>query len=103
MYARSLTFKSTADQRERIEALATSMAQFMQSLQGFVDLHYLASEDSTDYASISFWATKDDAQAAGELLCERVLGQIEALSTEPPKIMVYEVYEPQVGLQAKAS
>ncbi|MEC9482280.1 MAG: antibiotic biosynthesis monooxygenase [Halomonas sp.] len=103
MYARSLTFKASADQREKIEALASSMAEVMQSLRGFVDLHYLVSEDATEYASISFWLTKDDAQAAGELLRDRALKQVETLATEPPRITVYEVYEPQSGWQAKAS
>jgi quinol monooxygenase YgiN len=103
MYARFLTFKARPEQREQVEALANSMVSVMQSLHGFVDLHYLVSDDGTDYASLSFWASKDDAQAAGELLCERVLGRIEGLASEPPKISVYKIYEPPEELHAKAS
>lgn len=103
MYARFLTFKTMPEQRGHVESLANSMAGVMQSLPGFTGLHYLVSEDSTNYASLSLWATKENAVAAGGLLGERVLGDIEALATEPPQITVYEVYEPQSAFQAKAS
>ena len=94
MYARLVTFKASADQRSKVEALASHVFGFMKLLQGFISVHFIISADERHYGSFSLWESKNDAVSAGESIRSEISGKIQNLSPEPPKVEIYEVYKP---------
>ena len=95
MYARSFTFKAKSDVRSEVEALADQAFAFMKTLQGFVSVHFMASEDETVYGTFSLWETKQDAEAGGEAIRAKTKPVLETLVVEPPTVQVFEVYKPR--------
>ena len=95
MYARYFTFKAKSGVRSEVEVLADQVNEFMKSLQGFVSVHFVVSEDETVYGTFSLWESKQDADSAGESLRSRTREALEELAAEPPKQRVFEVYEPK--------
>ena len=94
MYARYFTFKSTPENRKRIEAMADQIYGFTKSLKGFSEARYLVSEDECTYGSVTLWDSKEDAVAAGARILEQLGNKLQGLATEPPEIAVFEVYDP---------
>ncbi len=95
MYARSFVFKSTSKHRGAIEEMADGIYGFTKTLKGFVSATYTVSEDATEYASFTVWQTKEDAEAAGVSIRERVMPKLEGIVTGPPEIKGMQVYEPR--------
>lgn len=54
MYARYFTFKAKPGVRSEVEALADQVFGFMKSLQGFVSVHFVISEDEAVYGHLAF-------------------------------------------------
>jgi len=94
MYARLITFKADSGQRREVEVLADQVFGFMKSLQGFISVHFIISEDENEYGSFSLWESRDHAGDAGEAIRSEISGKIQNLSLQPPKVEIYEVYKP---------
>ncbi|MBV1932377.1 MAG: hypothetical protein KUG71_11755 [Porticoccaceae bacterium] len=94
MYARHITFKSTSERRNAIESLAREIYDRFKSLQGFVRVIYLVSEDETSYGSLSIWDSKDDAEGAGVLIRDEFGVRLGELVVAPPETVFMEVIEP---------
>ncbi|KAA3625607.1 MAG: hypothetical protein DWQ08_09130 [Proteobacteria bacterium] len=95
MFARHLSMKSTPENRTEIEALADDVFHRAKSIDGFVTIHFLVSEDETTYGAISLWKTRRDAQVAGDQLRAYSQDRIAKLATEPPVETYYEIYKPK--------
>lgn len=95
MYARSFVFKSTSEHRGAIELMADGIYGFTKTLKGFVSATYTVSDDDTEYGSFTVWQTKEDAEAAGDLIREQVLPKLEGIVTGPPVTKGMQVYEPK--------
>ncbi len=95
MYARYFTFKAKPGVRSEVEALADQVFGFIKSLQGFISVHFVVSEDESVYGTFSLWESKQDADAAGESLRSRTREALEEIAAEPPTQRVFEVYKPQ--------
>ena len=93
MYARYFTFKSRSGVRSEVEALADKVSAFMKSQQGFVSVHFLVSEDETEYGSFSLWESKQDAESGGASVRSEMREILDKLVVEPPTQEVFEVYE----------
>lgn len=94
MYARYLTFKSSPEHRDAIEAMADGMYEYIKTLQGFVSVTYVLSEDETMYGSFSVWETKADADNAGIALGEKLSSLLEGKAASAPEVVTMEVYLP---------
>ena len=95
MYARHFTFKTNAENRGIIEEMADGIYSYTKSLKGFVSATYTVSEDETEYGSFTVWQSKEDAEAAGASIREKVMPKLEGIVTAPPEISIMEVYEPK--------
>jgi heme-degrading monooxygenase HmoA len=95
MFARYFSFKSTAENRRAIELLADEIFGYTKSLNGFVSATYLVSNDDTEYGSFTLWQSREDAEAAGASIREKVMPKLEGIVTGPPVSQVMEVYEPK--------
>ena len=95
MYARYFTFKGKPGVRSEVEALADRVFGHMKTLQGFVSVHFLISQDETEYGSFSLWESKHDAESAGEAVQSKAKEVLETLAAEPPSQQIFEVYKPK--------
>lgn len=95
MSARHFTFKARAEEYGTIEELADQIYTYTRSLKGFVSATCTVSEDDTEYGSFTVWQTREDAEAAGASIREKVMPKLEAILTAPPKISMMAVYEPK--------
>ena len=95
MYARYFTFKTKSGMRSELEVLSDQVFGFMKSLQGFISVHFVVSEDESVYGTFSLWESKQDAESAGESLRSRTRAALEKLTAEPPTVQVFEVYKPK--------
>ncbi|MFQ5971930.1 MAG: antibiotic biosynthesis monooxygenase family protein [Alphaproteobacteria bacterium] len=96
MYARLLTFRLGPGTRETGEKLADEFYPLMKSLKGFRSVAFLMwDEEAGEFGSFSLWETKEDAEAAGDVLRARFQETAAAQSLQaPPSLRVMEVYEP---------
>lgn len=94
MYARYFNFKTGPGKRSDVEALADHVFGFMKSLQGFISVHFIISEDENEYGSFSLWESRDDAVAAGESIRSEIGGRLQDIASETTGAVVYEVYKP---------
>lgn len=94
MYARQLSFKSTADNRPQVEALADRVYAKMKDMNGFVAVHFLISPDETSFGAFSLWQTLGDAERAGEELRAYSGETLQQVATQAPTESYFEVYKP---------
>lgn len=95
MYARYITIKSTPEHRKAIEKMANRVYGYAKSLKGFISITYVISQDETEYGSFSIWASKEDAEQAGDSIREKVMPALQEIITAPPDVVIMEVYEPE--------
>ena len=95
MYARYFAFKAKSGVRSEVEALADQVFVFMKSLQGFITVHFMVSEDETEYRTFSLWESRQNAESAGEALRSKTREALEKLTVEPPTHQLFEVYKPK--------
>jgi heme-degrading monooxygenase HmoA len=94
MYARVLSFQSVPEKRKAIEAMANDLYAFTKSLNGFVHVTYMVSDDEREYSSVSLWESREAAVAAGEAIREKSAAVLGGLASAPPKVVINEVYDP---------
>ena len=95
MYARLTLFTLGPGQREFAEGLADKLAPLFVTLKGFKSTTFMSDFDAGEYGALSVWETKEDADAAGEVLAPRLKEAVGDRLKGPPTIKVMEVYEPK--------
>ncbi len=61
---------------------------------GFISIHFVISQDESEYGSFSLWESKNDAEAGGTAIRSNTAVTLEELASTPPTIDVFEVYKP---------
>ena len=95
MYARFLTFTSTPDKRKAIEAMTDKVYATASKLPGFVSAMYVASDDNTEYCSISLWKSQEEAQEAAKELGRQYGMLLADLANAEVGLKLMHVYEPK--------
>ena len=95
MYARKFSFKAKSGSRSEVEKIADQAFGIMKSLDGFISLHILISEDDDEYGSFSLWDSEENAKSGGDVVRSKTGVALTALAVEPPSVKVYEVYKPR--------
>ncbi|MEZ5538289.1 MAG: antibiotic biosynthesis monooxygenase [Thiolinea sp.] len=95
-YARLITFNLDAGQRAFAEGIADKFAAMLQSQQGFLSISFFIDEASGEYASISHWETKADAEKSYQSSAPRLQEATAGMLKSSPTFKLYEVYEAKV-------
>ena len=95
MYSRYLSLGSSPDNRAAAEQIADKVYSHIKGLDGFVSVHFIISEDQTEYGSFSLWESKEQAEAGGATIQALVKEDLQAIASGPPVIKLYEVYKPK--------
>lgn len=94
MYARYLKFKANPSKRPEVEALADHAFAIAKQQHGFISIHFVISQDESEYGSFSLWESKNDAEAGGTAIRSKTAVTLEELASTPPTIDIFEVYKP---------
>ncbi len=80
--------------RPQAEAMADEAVARYKAQEGLKSVTFLADDDNGQYAALSLWDTREDAEAAGEALRAGLQQALHGIAAGPPTISLYEVYTP---------
>jgi heme-degrading monooxygenase HmoA len=95
MYASLTTFKTAPGKRAECEGLADKLFPIMKGMKGFKSVVYFGDSDNNVYGTFYTWETKEDLEAAYNLIQPKLQEALGPLVIEPPVRKIYEVYEPK--------
>ena len=95
MYASLFTIKTAPGNRAEAEGLADEMYPILKGMKGFKSVVYFGDPDNDEYYSLYTWETKEDLEAAYNLIQPKLQEALGSLAIEPPVRKIYEVYEPK--------
>ncbi len=94
MYVRITTFKLGSGKREEALELATNIDPVLRSQKGFKQMYFFGDDETGEYGGMVLWDTKEDGQAAFNVVFPQVQQALQGRAQEPPKTGLYEVVEP---------
>ncbi len=94
MYIRITTFKLGPGKSEEALALSRNLDPVIRSQKGFKQMYFFGDDETGEYGGMVLWDTKEDGQAALNVVFPLVQQALQGLAQEPPKTGLYEVVEP---------
>jgi len=95
MYASLTLFKTAPGKRAEAEGLADKVYPVLKAMKGFKSVVYFGDSDNNECGSLYTWETKEDLEAAYNLIQPKLQEALGPLAIEPPVRKIYEVYEPK--------
>ncbi len=95
MYARLNLMNVGPGQREFSEGLADQVAPAMRALKGFKSVTFIGDFETGEIGGMSIWETREDAEAAGEVMASKLREMVGDKLKGPPDVKLLEVYEPK--------
>ena len=95
MYAQLSMLTLGPGMRSTAEKLADQFAPALRALKGFKRVTFLGDETVGEYASLSVWESKEDAEAAGAVIGPQLEQAVSGIVKGPPTRRFFEVYEPK--------
>ena len=95
MYASLSVLTLGPGMRSTAEKLADQFAPALRALKGFKRVTFLSDETVGEYASLSVWESKEDAEAAAAVIGPQLEQAVSGIVKGPPTRRFFEVYEPK--------
>ena len=95
MYARLVMLTIGPGMRSTGEKLADQFAPALKSLKGFISVTFFADVEVGEYASLSLWESKGDAEAAAAAMDPKLEQAVSGVVKEKPTRRSFEVYQPK--------
>lgn len=95
MYASLTTFKTAPGKRAEAEGLANKVFPVIKGMKGFKNVVYFGDSDNNEYGALYTWETKEDLEAANNVIQPKFVEMLGPLAIEPPVRRIFEVYEPK--------
>jgi len=95
MYAQLVMLTLGPGMRSTGEKLADQFAPALRSLKGFKSVTFFGDEMVGEYASLSLWESKEDAEAAGTVMGPKFEQAVSDVVKGQPTRRFFEVYEPK--------
>lgn len=89
------TVKVKPDNRPAMENVADQGKQGLAQMDGFESVSFFLDEDRSLYGAVSFWASREAAEAAEAASTPQFTEAIGDKADGPIETNIYEVYEPQ--------
>jgi len=93
MYAQWVMFTLGPGTRSTAEKLADQFAPVLRTLKGFKSVTFIGDDSVGEYASLSLWESKEDAEAAAAATGPRLEEALSGIVKGPPTRRLFEVYE----------
>ena len=95
MYASLTTFKTAPGKRAEAEGCVNKVFPVIKGMKGFKNVVYFGDSDNNEYGALYTWETKEDLEAAYNLIQPKLVEMLGPLAIEPPVRRIFEVYEPK--------
>ena len=95
MYAQLVMLTIGPGMRSTGEKLADQFASALKSLKGFISITFFGDVEVGEYASLSLWESKEDAEAAAAATGPKLEQAVSGIVKEQPTRRFFEVYEPK--------
>ena len=96
MYAQLVMLTLEPGMRSTGEKLADQFAPALRSLKGFKSVTFFGDEMVGEYASLSLWESKEDAESASAVIGPKLEQAVSGVIKGQPIRRFFEVYEPKV-------
>jgi heme-degrading monooxygenase HmoA len=96
-YAALVVFTLGPGTREIADKAGEQFGGMLQAMKGFKGMTMLADYDAGEYAGMTLWETKEDAEAALAATQPVMKESLGALMKGPPTGKLYQVWEPPKG------
>ncbi|MFB0534870.1 MAG: antibiotic biosynthesis monooxygenase [Anaerolineae bacterium] len=93
MYASWVMFTLGPGTRSTAEKLADQFAPVLRGLKGFKSVTFLGDDAVGEYASLTLWESKEDAEAALAATGSQLEQALSSIVKGPPTRRLFEVYE----------
>ncbi len=94
MHASLTMFKTAPGKRAEAEEVANKVYPVIKGMKGFKSVVYFGDSDN-NYGALYTYETKEDMDAAYELIKPKLQEMVGPLAIEPPVRKTYEVFEPE--------
>ena len=95
MYATWVMFILGPGTRSTAEKLADQFAPVLRTLKGFKSVTFLGDDTAGEYASLTLWELKEDAEAAVAATGSQLEQALSGIVKGPPIHRLFEVFEPK--------
>jgi len=95
MYAQWVMFALGPGTRSTAEKLADQFAPVLRTLKGFKSVTFIGDDTAGEYASLSLWESKENAEAAAAATGSRLEEALSGIVKGPLTRRLFEVYEPK--------
>lgn len=95
MYATLVMFTLGPETRPTAEKLAEQFAPVIRGLKGFKSITFLGDDAVGEYASVTIYESKEDAEAAVAVPGPRLEEALKGILKGPPVRRLFEVLEPK--------
>ena len=93
MYATLVMFTLGPGTRSTAEKLGEQFAPVISGLKGFKSITFLGDDEIGEYASVTIYESKEDAEAAVALTGPRLEEALKGIVKGPPVRRLFEVFE----------
>lgn len=93
MHVRITTFKLGTGKRQEALEVAKQIDPVIRSQKGSKQMYFFGDDNSGEYGGMVFWDTKEDGEAAFNVVFPQVQQLLQGKVQEPPKTGLYEVVE----------
>jgi len=94
MYANWVTFNLGPGKREQATEMVKKFRPALEALKGFEGVTFLGNEETGEYGSLITWQTKEDADAAFQVVFPQLQEAVKGRVKEPPRRVLFEVIKP---------
>ena len=91
MYARLVLFTLGPDGRLKAQGLADDLVPAISAQPGCASATFFGDEMDGEYGLFILWKSKNDANAAAEVIGPRLMGGLRGNAKGPPNIRLFEV------------
>jgi heme-degrading monooxygenase HmoA len=95
MYATLVMFTLGPETRSTAEKLAEQFAPVIRTQKGFKSITFLGDDAAGEYASLTIYESKEDAEAAGAGIGPQLEQALKGIVKGAPIIRLFEVREPK--------
>jgi heme-degrading monooxygenase HmoA len=95
MYATFVMFTLGPETRSTAEKLTEQFAPVIRGLKGFKSITFLGDDAVGEYASVTIYESKEDAEAAIAATDPRLEEALKDIVKGPPTRRLFEVFEPK--------
>ena len=95
MYIRLLNFQTNGNKKAEVTAIMDNIMPKIRSQKGCTDCKFIMHESDDRYALLVFWESKEQADAAAQIIGPQLLPALNKIATETVVHRLYEVYQPE--------